>query len=98
MPAGVAGDHARAAAVAHLRPTGSLQRAAGGARRFDSRGHRRLRNHSGGTNGFASWLGHFSDGTVVIVLSNIEGTPAKTTGCDIAAITFGFTPSPADTG
>ena len=55
-----------------------------------------LRNHSGATNGFSSWLGHFDDGTVVIVLSNIEDVPAKSIGCDIAAITFGLMPSPRD--
>ncbi|HEY4129793.1 MAG TPA: serine hydrolase domain-containing protein [Gemmatimonadaceae bacterium] len=56
----------------------------------------RLRNHSGGTNGFSSWLGHFDDGTVIILLSNIEDVPAKAIGCDVAAITFGLKPSPRD--
>jgi CubicO group peptidase (beta-lactamase class C family) len=57
---------------------------------------RQLRNHAGETNGFASWLGHFDDGTVVIVLSNVEGTAAKAMGCDIAAITFNLVPSRRD--
>jgi CubicO group peptidase (beta-lactamase class C family) len=55
---------------------------------------KQLRNHTGATNGFASWLGHFDDGTVIIVLSNVEDTPVKALGCDIAAIIFGLTPSP----
>ncbi len=57
----------------------------------------RLRNHSGGTNGFSSFAGSASmTELLVIVLSNIEETPAKTIGCDVAAIAFGLRPSPRD--
>jgi CubicO group peptidase (beta-lactamase class C family) len=50
-----------------------------------------LRNHTGGTNGFASWLGRFDDGTTVIVLSNVEGgAAAKATGCDVSALVMGL--------
>lgn len=57
----------------------------------------RLRNHSGDTNGYSSWLGHFENGTTVIILSNVESFAAKAFGCDIAALTLGLRPSPRDT-
>lgn len=58
---------------------------------------KQLRNHTGGTNGFSSWLGHFDGGITVIVLSNVEGAAAaKATGCDVAAIALGLSPSPRD--
>jgi CubicO group peptidase (beta-lactamase class C family) len=53
----------------------------------------RLRNHTGGTNGYTAWLGHFDDGTAVIILSNIEESPAKSIGCDVAALVFKLQPS-----
>jgi CubicO group peptidase (beta-lactamase class C family) len=60
---------------------------------------RRLRNHTGGTNGFASHLGHYEDGTIVIVLSNVEGAAAaKATSCDVAALVFGLQPSARGSG
>jgi hypothetical protein len=59
----------------------------------------RLRNHTGGTNGFSSWLGHFDDGTTVVILRNVEGAAAaKTYGCDIGALALGLQPSPHDAG
>jgi CubicO group peptidase (beta-lactamase class C family) len=60
---------------------------------------RRLLNHTGGTNGFSSWLGHFDGGLTVIVLRNVEGAAtAKTTGCDVAAIALDLQPSPREDG
>jgi CubicO group peptidase (beta-lactamase class C family) len=59
---------------------------------------RTLRNHTGGTTGFASHLAHYDDGTTVIILSNVEEEPAKATACDLAAITFGLRPSPRAAG
>ena len=58
-------------------------------------------DHSGGIDGFASHLAFYpGEGLVIIVLSNVEGEPAKTTGCDLARIAFGegtpvLTPIPA---
>jgi CubicO group peptidase (beta-lactamase class C family) len=58
---------------------------------------KRLRNHTGGTNGFSSWLGHFAGGITVIILRNVEGAAAaKAMGCDIGAIALGLEPSPRD--
>jgi CubicO group peptidase (beta-lactamase class C family) len=51
---------------------------------------RALRNHTGGTNGFASHLSHYDDGTTIIVLSNVETEPVKALACDLAALYFGF--------
>jgi CubicO group peptidase (beta-lactamase class C family) len=51
---------------------------------------RTLRNHTGGVTGFASHLARFDDGTIIIVLSNVEDEPVKATACDIAAIVFGL--------
>lgn len=60
---------------------------------------RRLRNHTGGTNGFSSWLGHFDGGLTVIVLRNVEGAgAAKAIGCDVAAIALDLEPSPREAG
>ncbi|HVT37968.1 MAG TPA: serine hydrolase domain-containing protein [Gemmatimonadaceae bacterium] len=51
---------------------------------------RHVRHHTGGTNGFSSYLGHYDDGTAIIILRNVEGAAAaKATGCDVAAIVFG---------
>ena len=55
---------------------------------------RRQRNHTGEINGFASHLAHYDDAITVIVLSNVQDEPAKSTACDIAAIMFGLRPSP----
>jgi len=58
---------------------------------------RRLRNHTGGANGYSSWLGRFDDGTTVVVLRNVEGAAAaKALGCDIAALALGLQPSAHD--
>jgi len=55
---------------------------------------RRLVNHTGGANGFASHLAHFEDGTTIVLLSNVEGAAAaKATSCDVAAVVFGLQPS-----
>jgi len=59
---------------------------------------RTLRNHTGGVTGFASHLAHYDDGTTLILLSNVEDEPAKSTACDIAAIVFGLAPSARDSG
>jgi len=56
-------------------------------------GHR-VRNHTGGTNGFASHLAHYDDGITIILLSNVETEPAKATACDLAALVYGLRPSP----
>jgi hypothetical protein len=56
-------------------------------------GHR-MRNHTGGIDGFASHLATYDDGTTVIVLSNVEDEAAKATACDVAAIRFGIVISP----
>lgn len=53
----------------------------------------RQRNHTGGVTGFASHLAHYDDGTVVIVLSNVEDEPVKAVACDLAALAFGLAPS-----
>ncbi|MGE0554302.1 MAG: serine hydrolase domain-containing protein [Gemmatimonadales bacterium] len=53
----------------------------------------RQRNHTGGVTGFASHLAHYDDGTVVIVLSNVEDEPVKALACDLAALAFGLAPS-----
>jgi hypothetical protein len=58
----------------------------------------RVRNHTGGVTGFASHLAHYDDGTTVILLSNVEDEPAKSTACDIAAVVFGLGPTPRDSG
>jgi CubicO group peptidase (beta-lactamase class C family) len=55
---------------------------------------RRMRNHTGGIDGFASHLATYDDGTTVIVLSNVEDEAAKATACDVAAIRFGIVISP----
>jgi CubicO group peptidase (beta-lactamase class C family) len=56
---------------------------------------RRLINHTGGTNGFSSHLAQYDDGTVIIVLRNVEGASgAKAIACDLAALRFGLTPTP----
>lgn len=54
---------------------------------------RTLRNHTGGVTGFASHLARYEDGTIIIILSNVEDEPAKVTACDIAAMVFGLAPS-----
>lgn len=60
---------------------------------------RTLRNHTGGTNGFASWLGTLDGGITVIVLSNVEGAAAaRAIGCDIAALALRLPPSPRGAG
>ena len=60
-------------------------------------GHQ-VRHHTGGTNGFSSYLGHYDDGTAIVILSNVEGSAAaKATGCDVAAIVFGRQPSSRST-
>jgi D-alanyl-D-alanine carboxypeptidase len=60
---------------------------------------RHVRHHTGGTNGFSSYLGHYDDGTTIVILSNVEGSAAaKATGCDVAAIVFGRQPSVRATG
>ena len=46
-------------------------------------------NHSGGIDGFASHLAVYPDERlVIVVLSNIDSEPAKSTACDIAAVLF----------
>jgi CubicO group peptidase (beta-lactamase class C family) len=55
---------------------------------------RKQRNHTGEINGFASHLAHYDGAITVIVLSNVQDEPAKSTACDIAAIMFGLRPSP----
>jgi CubicO group peptidase (beta-lactamase class C family) len=59
---------------------------------------RTLRNHTGGVTGFASHLARYDDGTIIIVLSNVENEPVKATACDIAAIVFGLTLSDRTAG
>ena len=50
---------------------------------------RRAINHTGDTTGFASHIVHYLDDDVtIIVLSNDENEPAKTTACDLARIVF----------
>ncbi|MEX2179055.1 MAG: serine hydrolase domain-containing protein [Gemmatimonadaceae bacterium] len=51
---------------------------------------RTVRNHTGGTNGFASHLATYDDGLTIIVLSNVESEAAKATACDIAALYHGL--------
>ncbi|MEZ4587966.1 MAG: serine hydrolase domain-containing protein [Gemmatimonadales bacterium] len=51
------------------------------------------RNHTGGVTGFASHLAHYDDGTVVIVLSNVEDEPVKALACDLAALVLDLAPS-----
>ena len=47
-------------------------------------------DHSGGIDGFASHLAFYPDeDLVIVVLSNVESEPAKTTACDLARIVFG---------
>ncbi|HVT57823.1 MAG TPA: serine hydrolase [Thermoanaerobaculia bacterium] len=51
---------------------------------------RRVVNHTGEIDGFASHLAYYrDDGLVIIVLSNFIDEPAKTTACDLARIVFG---------
>ena len=51
---------------------------------------RRVVNHTGEIDGFASHLAFYPDDRlVVIVLSNVESEPAKATACDLARIVFG---------
>ena len=46
-------------------------------------------NHSGGIDGFASHLAVYPDERlVIVVLSNIDSEPAKSTACNIAAVLF----------
>jgi CubicO group peptidase (beta-lactamase class C family) len=59
---------------------------------------RAVRNHTGGTNGFASHLATYDDGTTIIVLSNVETERAKTTACDLAALYYGLPLSERDAG
>ena len=59
---------------------------------------RTLRNHTGGTNGFASHIAYWDDGTSIIVLSNLERESAKATACDIAAVLFGLRMSDRSSG
>jgi CubicO group peptidase (beta-lactamase class C family) len=58
----------------------------------------RLRNHTGGTNGYTGHISHYDDGTTIIVLSNVETEQAKATACDVAALVFGSAPSPPGGG
>ena len=51
---------------------------------------RRVVNHTGEIDGFASHLVWYrEDGLVIIVLSNFADEPTKTTACDLARIVFG---------
>lgn len=59
---------------------------------------RTLRNHTGGVTGFAGHLASYDDGTIIVILSNVEDEPAKATACDIAAIVFGLTVSDRSAG
>jgi D-alanyl-D-alanine carboxypeptidase len=48
---------------------------------------RRMFNHSGGIDGFASHIARYpDDGLTIVVLSNIESEPAKLTACNIAGL------------
>ncbi len=56
-------------------------------RHFD----RAVYNHRGGTNGFASFLVHYPDSDLtIIVLSNVESEPVRATACDLASLLFGL--------
>ncbi|MEO8448636.1 MAG: serine hydrolase domain-containing protein [Gemmatimonadota bacterium] len=56
-------------------------------------GGRRLFSHSGGINGFVSWLGYFPDDDLTIaVLTNTDGGPAPRVGQSIARSVLGLAP------
>ncbi|HEV2746522.1 MAG TPA: serine hydrolase domain-containing protein [Allosphingosinicella sp.] len=55
------------------------------------------RNHTGQLPGFASHMARYDDGTLIVLLSNLDNEPAQETACDLAALTFGLAPSPPGT-
>ncbi len=53
-----------------------------------------MHNHTGGMTGFSSHLAYYpQDDVTIILLSNVEDDPVKTTAFDLAAIVFGLPPA-----
>jgi D-alanyl-D-alanine carboxypeptidase len=56
---------------------------------------RELQNHSGGIGGFASHMAWYpSDELLIVLLSNVEGTPTKALACDLARLVLRGEPAP----
>jgi CubicO group peptidase (beta-lactamase class C family) len=52
---------------------------------------RTVYDHTGGIDGFSSYLAHYpDDGLTIVVLSNVENDSAILRGCDVAARLFGW--------
>ena len=57
---------------------------------------RELQNHTGGIDGFTSHLAWYpSDELLIILLSNVEGTPVKALACDVARLVLGTPTQPS---